>query len=934
MNDLSVCWKFALFACLCLSQAYADDVIYQCWSDHAVAECSDSVVLQCNTTQAQESDLTFELQNNPNAQDTKIVVVAEDGTVSESYPDESDCFYNGRVNDEDTSAVWIDFKDNGDIDGAFMLNDVVYNIDPYFVSGEYWTGFRIIGRHSVATSGDGVLACVPVPEDDPALLVVQDLEAVRAQVAAFMESKKRSGELLQVIEQREVEISFYFDAVDTSTQTEAIAKSQATVAYLNSVYSQPGLIEHFVFKLLQVVMFDNSLAELDYIPAPPGEPDAGTLLIDFRQWRLDNDFVGDIGILFTGADLAGSTVGIAYIPAICSSYAVGVVTTLNQANVNWISAHEIGHILTAPHDSATTCSGSTNFLMNGAVNGNPDLSSCSLSYLNAALLANTGRTGCLPYISCSGSLPDPSALEAQISGSCPVTANGSSCANVMQCNVDHTLPGGATTFGVGCIDAAWVLDPQDVCYQTCGAFADPSMASGGCALHTHGASCAYTCAPGYTNGAGDSVEYDCNDGVFQVVAGSPACFVDPATCATTPVAGDVPGPTNAVLNAAAAGVCGFVLDGGSCVGAANCDSGFSFSGGSTLDATCQGGGWQFLDVCRESCTSGSALPDSTVSQACPGEILHEGTCASVICAAGYAPQGAALQLLCQDGAYQWDSGSGLCAAVCAAPTLPANALSILPCTDTFYGDTCVGAVTCDNAAGATFDATCQAGGTWSFAGVCPDPCTSSPDPSVGSVCAGPVVDGDSCSAVTCAGGYAQNGAALSLLCQDGTYGWDSGSGQCDAVCDPLAIAPPANANAVQSCTDTFRDDTCTDAVTCDSGSTLNAVCEADGTWTISGSCPAECGALTLPPNGDFVAPCTGTFEGQSCQRGDMPIRGYSGRRLPNRCRLGRCGLLPRSGRMRPSDAAPQKDQGRHQPHHRRRVRPSGRGGGLRGRRRL
>jgi hypothetical protein len=91
---------------------------------------------------------------------------------------------------------------------------------------------------------------------------------------------------------------------------------------------------------------------------------------------------------FTGRDLDGTTVGIAYLGSVCDrQYGAGVAETRNRSvwTESLITAHEIGHNFGAPHDGhpegacASTPQGT--FLMSSSINGNDTFSSCSLSIM-------------------------------------------------------------------------------------------------------------------------------------------------------------------------------------------------------------------------------------------------------------------------------------------------------------------------------------------------------------------------------------------------------------------------------------------------------------------------------------------------------------------------------------------------------------------------
>ncbi|KAA0215393.1 MAG: hypothetical protein DYG94_04095 [Leptolyngbya sp. PLA3] len=90
--------------------------------------------------------------------------------------------------------------------------------------------------------------------------------------------------------------------------------------------------------------------------------DAGTLLDQFRTWWNANQgsVVRDLAHLFTGRELDGSTIGLAYLGVVCTSpnYSYGLSETRYSLNLNnriALTAHEIGHNFSATHCAGEDC---------------------------------------------------------------------------------------------------------------------------------------------------------------------------------------------------------------------------------------------------------------------------------------------------------------------------------------------------------------------------------------------------------------------------------------------------------------------------------------------------------------------------------------------------------------------------------------------------
>lgn len=118
---------------------------------------------------------------------------------------------------------------------------------------------------------------------------------------------------------------------------------------------------------------------------------ASSLLAELGELRKRSPNLNSRGLthLFTGRNLDGTTVGIAFVGSVCDrQHGAGLTEASNTPWIeSLIAAHEIGHSLGAPHDGDATqaCSGTAagTFLMSPSINGNDQFSSCSLSAMQA-----------------------------------------------------------------------------------------------------------------------------------------------------------------------------------------------------------------------------------------------------------------------------------------------------------------------------------------------------------------------------------------------------------------------------------------------------------------------------------------------------------------------------------------------------------------------
>ncbi|WP_198683103.1 M12 family metallo-peptidase [Peristeroidobacter agariperforans] len=197
---------------------------------------------------------------------------------------------------------------------------------------------------------------------------------------------------------------------------------------------------------------------------------ASSLLDELGDLRKRSRSLNSRGLthLFTGRNLDGSTVGIAFVGSVCDrQYGAGLTESSNSRWVeSLIAAHEIAHSLGAPHDgdASQACGGvpAQQYLMASAINGNDKFSACSLSVVQSRVASASCITA-LPNadVEVDGNLGSVQrSLDKEFSWSLTVrNGGGMTTANARAeialpsdlTIVDASVSGGTCTSGAGLI---------------------------------------------------------------------------------------------------------------------------------------------------------------------------------------------------------------------------------------------------------------------------------------------------------------------------------------------------------------------------------------------------------------------------------------------------------------------------------------------------
>jgi uncharacterized repeat protein (TIGR01451 family) len=181
----------------------------------------------------------------------------------------------------------------------------------------------------------------------------------------------------------ELEMGAIGDFEFTNSKGGDAAAATAITTRLNNV---DGIFSQHVGVQINVTTIETFSAPNDPFT---DEAESSILLDELSTYRSTTPAQNSNGLthLYTGRDLNGTTVGIAWTGALCSNFFGAGLSEGNGSSTfdSLVAAHEIGHNFGAPHDgqSGSACESETGpFIMAAQLNGSNQFSSCSIAEMS------------------------------------------------------------------------------------------------------------------------------------------------------------------------------------------------------------------------------------------------------------------------------------------------------------------------------------------------------------------------------------------------------------------------------------------------------------------------------------------------------------------------------------------------------------------------
>ncbi|MEL6870978.1 MAG: M12 family metallo-peptidase [Pseudomonadota bacterium] len=190
----------------------------------------------------------------------------------------------------------------------------------------------------------------------------------------------------------EIQVGVLSDSLFTVNNNNTEAELIARMNIVDGIFSQQTGVQ---ITIARIDIFDNSNDPFSEVT------DSRDLLDELSDYRGSSSTQRNFGLthLFTGRDLDGSTVGIAWRRALCRNTFGSALTQATRSTTvdAIIAAHEFGHNFGAPHDGedGSTCEAEPQtFLMAPRVNNSQTFSNCSLD----EIASHVAQSSCITPI--------------------------------------------------------------------------------------------------------------------------------------------------------------------------------------------------------------------------------------------------------------------------------------------------------------------------------------------------------------------------------------------------------------------------------------------------------------------------------------------------------------------------------------------------------
>ncbi len=352
----------------------------------------------------------FELKLEPNevyAQGATIVWIDDAGRVEEPA-DGTGEFYRGRLEGDAGSWVRLQLRPGGELAGVVATADELYFLEPAerFLGAAAAAGGTVAYRLSDTDSTWQPGSCAA---SDSELHAGKDRRAAKHRLRERLQ-ERRAGRSAAYEMLANAALGGIAGAAGALTRAEiaAVADFQYFSAHGANSAADMAQVVNLVDGVYQAELGVTVQILNSVVYATSNDPftdttDPNTILTEFSNYHDSNDnspgqllFGSDLAHLFTGRNLNGTVIGIAWLNQLCSSRNGSAVSQVDFSSSLYektlLVAHEMGHNFGAPHDnqSGSACASEPGiYIMNPSLGSSlqQKFSPCSKSLINPAVAA-------------------------------------------------------------------------------------------------------------------------------------------------------------------------------------------------------------------------------------------------------------------------------------------------------------------------------------------------------------------------------------------------------------------------------------------------------------------------------------------------------------------------------------------------------------------
>ena len=349
----------------------------------ASPELPDAVGAQTRIT-FQAFGSTFQLEIEPNqlyAPGAQIEWITPGGVIREDPPQ---AYFKGRLAGDDSSWVRLTIDQN-EIEGVIRTAE-----NWYFIAPSQRYGVQANPQSVLIYRLSDVLA-----SDDPHLCAIgSDVSAADVTIAADLDPTRRTSPSRRPeLDYQELSVDQLPTALPAGNLLEAeihvVADGQYHARYGADSASRMASIINGVSGVYEEdlnvrISIGQSTVYTNETDPFTSSTNPSTLLNSFTVGEPHIQGF-DLAHLFTGRNIDGGTVGIAWLSAVCSSHGTGISQDLSSADSRLVlTAHEMGHNFGSGHDGSSGHGCDYGYVMwPSVISSAREFSSCSQESMNA-----------------------------------------------------------------------------------------------------------------------------------------------------------------------------------------------------------------------------------------------------------------------------------------------------------------------------------------------------------------------------------------------------------------------------------------------------------------------------------------------------------------------------------------------------------------------